>query len=141
MGGLAPGTVRDFMGTPKPQTLYYCDQPRPETEWYWRPLLSEWLTYTVLPALGCALVLAVGALVSVRSSRRGRVGWAVLAVVGVGLLLLPYFATAGLPAPEGNGRHVNESAWACIVVWAAGLGVLVSSTVSLVRLKRSACPN
>jgi len=125
------------MGTPQPQTLYYFDQPRPDAEWYWRPMLSEWLTYTVLPALGCALVLAVGVLVSVRSSQRGSVGWAALAVVGVGLLLLPFLATAGLPAPEGNGRDVNESAWACIVVWAAGLSVLVSSMVSLVRLKRS----
>ncbi|MFF1870189.1 hypothetical protein [Streptomyces sp. CB03911] len=105
-------------------------------------MLSEWLTYTVLPALGCALVLTLGALVSARCARREAAGCAVLALVGVGLLLIPFFAAAaGLPAPQGNGEHVNQSAWACIVVWTAGLGVLTSAAVSLVRLKRSAHPH
>ncbi|MGW2083752.1 hypothetical protein [Streptomyces sp. NPDC001880] len=129
LGGLVPGTVRDFMGEPQPRTLYYFDGPRPESEWYWRPLLSEWLMCTVLPAFGCAVLLAVGALVSVRSSRRERFGWAVPALVGAGLLVLPHYAAAGLPAPEGSGDHVNESASAGLVVATTGLGLLVSAWV------------
>ncbi|WP_406015264.1 hypothetical protein OG520_30130 [Streptomyces sp. NBC_00984] len=129
LGGLVPGTVRDFMGEPQPRTLYYFDGPRPESEWYWRPLLSEWLTCTVLPALGCAVLLAAGALVSVRSSRRERFGWVVPALVGVGLLVLPHYAAAGLPEPRGNGDHVDESAAAGLVVLATGLGLLVSAWV------------
>ncbi|SFX02873.1 hypothetical protein SAMN02787144_1001215 [Streptomyces atratus] len=129
LGGLVPGTVRDFMGEPQPRTLYYFDGPRPESEWYWRPLLSEWLMCTVLPALGCAVLLAVGALVSVRSSRPERFGWAVPALVGVGLLFLPDWAASGAPEPVGNGDHVNESASAGLVVLATGLGLLVSAWV------------
>lgn len=49
LGGLVPGTLRDFLGEPQPRTLYYFDGPRPESQWFWRPLLAEWLTYTVLP--------------------------------------------------------------------------------------------
>ncbi|WP_413753807.1 hypothetical protein NRF20_33125 [Streptomyces sp. R-74717] len=138
LGGLVPGSVRDFMGTPQPRTLYYFDGPRPESEWYWRPLLSEWLTYTVLPALGCAVLLTVGALVSARSSRRESAGWAVPALVGAGLLFLPHYAAAGLPTPQGNGDHVNESASAGLVVVATGLGLLVSAWVAWSRRKRSA---
>ncbi|MFF3124048.1 hypothetical protein ACFVRD_17210 [Streptomyces sp. NPDC057908] len=138
LGGLVPGSVRDFMGAPQPRTLYYFDGPRPESEWYWRPLLSEWLTYTVLPALGCAVLLTAGALVSARSSRRESVGWAVPALVGAGLLLLPHYAAAGLPTPQGNGHHVNESASAGLVVLATGLGLLVSAWVAWSRRRRSA---
>ncbi|MFF3780563.1 hypothetical protein [Streptomyces sp. NPDC001933] len=126
-GGLVPGTVRDFLGEPQPRTMYYFDGPRPESEWYWRPLLSEWLTYTVLPALGCAVLLVVGALVSARCSYRERFGWAVPALVGVGLLFLPDWAASGAPEPVGNGDHVNESAGAGLVVLATGLGLLVSA--------------
>lgn len=129
LGGLVPGTVRDFLGEPQPRTMYYFDGPRPESEWYWRPLLSEWLTYTVLPALGCAVLLAVGALVSARCSYRERFGWAVPALVGVGLLFLPDWAASGAPEPVGNGDHVNESAGAGLVVPATGLGLLVSAWV------------
>ncbi|WP_326765014.1 hypothetical protein OG978_10940 [Streptomyces sp. NBC_01591] len=142
VGGLVPGTVRDFLGEPQPRTLYYFDGPRPESEWYWRPLLSEWLTFTVLPAFGCAVLLAVGALVSVRCSRRERFGWVVPALVGVGLLFLPDRAAAGVPEPVGNGDHVNESAGAGLVVLATGLGLLVSAWVvwSRRRPRRSAGP-
>lgn len=137
LGGLVPGTLRDFLGAPQPRTLYYFDGPRPESQWYWRPLLSEWLTYTVLPALGCAVLLTVGALVSLRSSRREGIGWAVPALVGAGLLVLPHYAAAGLPAPEGNGDHVNESASAGLVVLATGVGLLVSAWVVWSRRRRS----
>ncbi|MET9658652.1 hypothetical protein [Streptomyces sp. NPDC006510] len=142
LGGLVPGTVRDFLGEPQPRTLYYFDGPRPESQWYWRPLLSEWLTFTVLPAFGCAVLLTVGALVSARSSHRERFGWAVPALVGVGLLVLPHCAAAGLPAPEGNGDHVNESAGAGLVVLATGFGLLVSAWVvrSRRRARRSVGP-
>lgn len=118
---------RDFLGEPQPRTLYYFDGPRPESQWFWRPLLAEWLTYTVLPAFGCAVLLTVGAVVSARCSRRDRFGWAVPALVGVGLLLLPGWAAAGLPEPQGNGDHVNESAGAGLVVLATGLGLLLSA--------------
>ncbi|MEU2668327.1 hypothetical protein ABZ622_05565 [Streptomyces sp. NPDC007164] len=127
LGGLVPGTLRDFLGEPQPRTLYYFDGPRPESQWYWGPLLAEWLTYTVLPAFGCAVLLTVGAVVSARSSRRDRFGWAVPAVVGVGLLFLPDWAAAGLPEPQGSGDHVNESAGAGLVVLATGLGLLLSA--------------
>ncbi|WP_406501704.1 hypothetical protein OHA04_30210 [Streptomyces sp. NBC_01590] len=129
LGGLVPGTLRDFLGEPQPRTQYYFDGPRPESEWYWRPLLSEWLTYTVLPALGCAVLLAVGALVSARCSRRERFGWVVPALVGAGLLFLPDWAASGAPEPVGSGDHVNESAGAGLVVLATGLGLLVSAWV------------
>ncbi|MGY3063745.1 MFS family permease [Streptomyces sp. TE3672] len=127
LGGLVPGTLRDFLGEPQPRTLYYFDGPRPESQWFWRPLLAEWLTYTVLPAFGCAVLLTVGAVVSARCSRRDRFGWAVPALVGVGLLFLPGWAAAGLPEPQGNGDHVNESAGAGLVVLATGLGLLLSA--------------
>uniref|UniRef100_UPI0038697731 hypothetical protein n=1 Tax=Streptomyces sp. I8-5 TaxID=3104277 RepID=UPI0038697731 len=127
LGGLVPGTLRDFLGEPQPRTLYYFDGPRPESQWFWRPLLAEWLTYTVLPAFGCAVLLTVGAVVSARCSRRDRSGWAVPALVGVGLLFLPGWAAAGLPEPQGNGDHVNESAGAGLVVLATGLGLLLSA--------------
>ncbi|MFF2326003.1 MULTISPECIES: hypothetical protein [unclassified Streptomyces] len=132
-----PGSVRDFMGAPQPRTLYYFDGPRPVSEWYWRPLLSEWLTFTVLPALGCAALLAVGALVTARSTRRESVRWVVPALVGVGLLVLPHCAAAGLPAPEGNGEHVNESATAGLAVLSTGFGLLVSAWVAWSRRKRA----
>jgi hypothetical protein len=125
--GLVPGTLRDFLGEPQPRTLYYFDGPRPQSQWYWRPLLSEWLTYTVLPAFGCAVLLAVGAVVSARSAHRERFGWVVPALVGAGLLFLPEWAAAGLPEPQGNGDHVNESAGAGLVVLATGLGLLLSA--------------
>ncbi|MGW1843121.1 hypothetical protein [Streptomyces sp. NPDC001966] len=106
LGGLVPGTVRDFLGEPQPRTMYYFDGPRPESEWYWRPLLSEWLTFTVLPALGCAVLLAVGALVSARCSYRERFGWAVPALVGAGLLFLPDWAASG-------GARTRGQRWSC----------------------------
>ncbi|WP_327366809.1 hypothetical protein [Streptomyces sp. NBC_01217] len=137
LGGLVPRSLRDFLGAPQPRTLYHFDGPRPESQWYWRPLLSEWLTYTVLPALGCAVLLTVGALVSARSPRRESVGWAVAGLVGAGLLVLPHFAAAGLPASEGDGGHVNESASAGLVVLATGLGLLVSAWVAWSRRKRA----
>ncbi|MFF8712458.1 hypothetical protein ACF07T_13575 [Streptomyces sp. NPDC015184] len=129
LGGLVPGTLRDFLGDPQPRTLYYFDGPRPESEWYWRPLLSEWVMCTVLPALGCAVLSTAGALVSVRSARRGSVGWVVPALVGVVLLVLPEWAGGGAPEPVGNGGHVNESASAGLVVLATGLGLLVTAGV------------
>ncbi|KAK1178645.1 hypothetical protein B7755_011170 [Streptomyces sp. NBS 14/10] len=137
LAGITPGTIRDFTGPPQPRTLYYFDEPRPDAEWYWQPLLSEWLTYTVLPALGCALALTAAALLTARPSRRDTVGWAVLAVVGVGLLLLPHYATAGLPQAEGNGQHVNESATAAMTVWGTGLAVLVGSVVLRRKMRRA----
>ncbi|MET9920641.1 hypothetical protein ABZZ04_26685 [Streptomyces sp. NPDC006435] len=129
LGGLVPGTLRDFLGDPQPRTLYYFDGPRPESEWYWRPLLSEWGMCTVLPALGCAVLSTAGALVSLRSARRESPGWVVPALVGVVLLVLPEWAADGLPAPEGNGDHVNESATAGLVVLATGIGLLVTAGV------------
>ncbi|MFI7362599.1 hypothetical protein ACIBO4_10760 [Streptomyces sp. NPDC050149] len=136
LGGLVPGSLRDFLGPPQPRTLRYFDGPRPASEWYWRPLLSEWLIYTVLPALGCAVLLTVGAVVCARSSRRDSAGWVVPALVGTGLLLLPHYAAAGLPAPQGNGDHVNESATAGITVMATGFGLLVSAWVARSRRRR-----
>lgn len=50
LGGLVPGSLRDFLGPPQPRTLLYFDGPRPASQWYWRPLLTEWLICTVLPA-------------------------------------------------------------------------------------------
>ncbi|MFF3390440.1 hypothetical protein ACFYW1_05855 [Streptomyces sp. NPDC002669] len=138
LGGLVPGTLRDFLGDPQPRTLYYFDGPRPESEWYWRPLLSEWVLCTVLPALGCAVLLTAGALVSVRSVRRESAGWVVPALVGVALLVLPEWAADGLPGPEGNGDHVNESAAAGLVVLATGFGLLVTAGVVRSRRGRSA---
>ncbi|MEU5640710.1 hypothetical protein [Streptomyces milbemycinicus] len=138
LAAIAPGTIRDFTGPPQPRTLYYFDEPRPDADWYWQPLLSEWLTYTVLPALGCALALTAAVLLAARSSRRDTLGWAVLAVVGVGLLLLPHYATAGLPQAEGNGDHVNESATAAMAVWGTGLVVLIGSLVLRRRMRRAA---
>ncbi|MFD7190207.1 hypothetical protein [Streptomyces sp. NPDC059914] len=138
VGGVVPGTLRDFLGEPRPRTLYYYDGPRPAAEWYWRPLLSEWWGYTVLPALGCAVLLAVGALVAVRSARRESVGWVLLALVGVGLLVLPEWAGGGAPEPVGQGGHVNESAGAAIVVLATGFGLLL--TAGVVRsVRRGRC--
>ncbi|MFJ5921491.1 hypothetical protein ACIQF6_02665 [Kitasatospora sp. NPDC092948] len=89
------------------------------------------MTYTVLPALGCALLVAVGARVSARFSAPRALNWAVLALTGVALFVLPSVASAGLPAPEGNGRHVDESAYAELVV---ALGVLAVALVSALRL-------
>ncbi|MES4906785.1 MULTISPECIES: hypothetical protein [unclassified Streptomyces] len=137
LAGITPGTIRDFTGPPQPRTLYYFDEPRPDAEWYWHPLLSEWLTYTVLPALGCALAVTAAALLSARASRHATLGWAVLAALGVGLLLLPHYATAGLPPAEGNGDHVNESPIAAMTVWATGLGVLLSAVVLRRRMRRA----
>ncbi|MGY0062432.1 hypothetical protein ACWY4P_38875 [Streptomyces sp. LZ34] len=136
LGGITPGTIRDFTGPPQPRTLYYFDEPRPDAEWYWQPLLSEWLTYTVLPALACALALTAAVLWSAHQPRRSGAGWAVLTALGAGLLLLPHYATAGLPAPEGNGDHVNESAIASLAVWGTGLGVLLSAVVLRRRTRR-----
>lgn len=138
LGGLVPGTLRDFLGDPQPRTLYYFDGPRPESDWYWRPLLSEWVMCTVLPALGCAVLLTAGALVSVRSARRGSAGWVVPALVGMVLLVLPEWAGGGAPEPVGNGDHVNESAAAGLVVLATGLGLLV--TAGVVRSARRGGP-
>ncbi|MFF4340665.1 hypothetical protein ACFY00_12090 [Kitasatospora sp. NPDC001540] len=137
LGGLAPGTVRDFLGEPRPRTLYYFDAPRPAAEWYWTPLLTEWLTQTLLPALGCALLLAAAVRALARLSRPRSSNWVALALTGTGLLVLPAWATAGLPAPEGNGGHVDESAMATMTVWGVALGVMASASVSLVRLRRT----
>ncbi|MFF2010508.1 hypothetical protein ACFVWY_15735 [Streptomyces sp. NPDC058195] len=133
-GGMVPGTLRDFLGDPQPRTLYYYDGPRPGAQWYWRPLLSEWLAYTVLPALGCAVLLTAGALLAVRCARRGSVGWVLPALVGLGLLVLPDWAGGGAPEPVGGGGHVNESAAAGITVLATGWGLLV--TAGVVRSRR-----
>ncbi|WP_203593231.1 hypothetical protein [Streptomyces sp. SID9124] len=137
LGGLVPGSLRDFLGPPQPRTLYYFDGPRPASQWYWRPLLSEWLVHTVLPALGCAVLLTVCALLCSRSSRRESVRWAVTAPVGLGLLVLPHYAAAGLPAPEGNGDHVNESATAGMAVAATGLALLAAAWIAWSRRHRS----
>ncbi|WP_406380849.1 hypothetical protein [Streptomyces sp. NBC_01618] len=75
---------------------------------------------------------------SVRSSRREGVGWAVPALVGAGLLVLPHYAAAGLPAPEDDGDQVNESASAGFAVLATGIGLLVSAWVVWSRRRRSA---
>ncbi|MEU9133108.1 hypothetical protein AB0D08_34260 [Kitasatospora sp. NPDC048540] len=136
LGGLAPGTVRDFTGPPQPATGYYFDLPRPEPDWYWGPLMSEWLTYTVLPAVVGALVVAAAAAAAERARRWEGAGRAALAVAGVALLILPPVATAGLPAPEGNGGHVNESAAAGVADWAAGLAALLAALVWQVRAGR-----
>lgn len=136
LGGLVPGSLRDFLGPPQPRTLFYFDGPRPASQWYWQPLLSEWLIYTALPALGCAVLLTVGAVVCARSSRRDSAGWVVPALVGTGLLLLPHYAAAGLPAPQGNGDHVNESATAGISVMATGFGLLVWAWIARSRRRR-----
>ncbi|MFC8716856.1 hypothetical protein [Kitasatospora sp. NPDC057198] len=137
-GGLLPGSVRDFLGEPRPETLYYFDGPRPDAQWYWGPLLAEWLTHTVLPALGCALLITAGVRLSARFSRPRALGRAVLALTGAGLLLLPSVASAGLPAPVGNGRHVNESAETGMVVVAVAFGVL---TVALVPRRGKGRPD
>ncbi|MEV5605866.1 hypothetical protein AB0L33_30965 [Streptomyces sp. NPDC052299] len=136
LGGLVPGSLRDFLGPPQPRTLYYFDGPRPGSQWYWRPLLTEWLVHTVLPAVGCAVLLTVCALLCARSSRRERARWAVPVSVGLGLLVLPHYAAAGLPAPEGNGDHVNESATAGMAVAATGFGLLVSAWIAWTRRRR-----
>ncbi|MEV6207722.1 hypothetical protein [Kitasatospora sp. NPDC051914] len=124
-GGLLLGTLRDFLGDPQPRTLYYFDDPRPEAEWYWRPLLAEWGTYTVLPALLCALVVLFAA----RSPRWAAGGTVALALTGAALLFLPFVAAHGLPEPEGNGEHVNKSAAATLTVLATALGVLAGAAV------------
>ncbi|GGV35456.1 hypothetical protein GCM10010495_60590 [Kitasatospora herbaricolor] len=51
----------------------------------------------------------------------------------------PAYGWGVLPGRSVSGG-VIRSAWACIVVRTAGLGVLTSAVVSLVRLKRSARP-
>ncbi|BAJ32603.1 MULTISPECIES: hypothetical protein [Kitasatospora] len=138
LGGLAPGSIRDFLGTPQPRTLYYYDQPRPDAEWYGTPLLAEWLTYTVLPALVCVLLLTAGARFSARRARPKSLNWPLLALTGAGLLLLPVVVSGGAPAPQGNGGHVNESAGAVFVVWGVAFGVLTAALVSWARRGRPA---
>ncbi len=137
VAGLLPGSIRDFLGTPQPRTLYYYDWPRPEAEWYWAPLLHEWLTYTVLPALGCALLLATGVRLSARLSPPKRLNCVLLALTGTVLFFLPAVASAGLPAPEGNGQHVNESFKAGLVVAVVSLGVLTAALISGLRLRHA----
>ncbi|MEU3652559.1 hypothetical protein AB0E67_06860 [Streptomyces sp. NPDC032161] len=86
------------------------------------------------------MLLTAGVLVSARFSRPARVGWAVPALVGAALLVLPDIAASGAPAPVGNGDHVDESSSAGLVVLATGLGLLVSAWVVWSRRRRAVRP-
>ncbi|MGW6918219.1 hypothetical protein ACWGB8_31060 [Kitasatospora sp. NPDC054939] len=136
LGGTWCGTVSDLQGAPAP-LLYYMD-PMPDEQWYGRPLLVEWSTRTLLPAAGCALVLLTVAMAD-RARQPGGlrpVGAVLLSALAAALLVLPGYAAAGLPEPEGNGDHVNEGGVAGLTVGLLGLLVAVPAVRSLRRVRR-----
>ncbi|MGW4890788.1 hypothetical protein ACWEQL_00750 [Kitasatospora sp. NPDC004240] len=135
-GGAWCGTVADLRGAPQP-LLYYLP-PMADEQWYGRPLLIEWTTRTLLPALCCAVVL----LLVTSADRPGRpvrlrdLDTVLLSALGPALLAFPGFAGDGLPEPEGNGDHLNEGVGPILLLWLLGLPVTVLAVGRIRRLRR-----
>ncbi|MBC6460773.1 hypothetical protein HKK72_23245 [Actinomadura sp. HBU206391] len=132
LGGALLGTLRGLRGPPDP-ILYFMD-PMPDEQWYWSLMLQHWAARTILPAVACAVALAVVAWSSSRWLWRPRqiavsTGLLWLAV-SLGMFVLPsviaYDGTI-----EGNGEHVNESAIAALTAW---LMALIALIVGVVRV-------
>ncbi|MFI6585916.1 hypothetical protein [Embleya sp. NPDC050493] len=131
--GLLPGTYQDLTGPSPP--LVYSEDSTPDDQWYWKAFTTEWITGTVLPAFGCALVVASFVAFSGRSSRKRLMSFIGVLVTGVGgvlLILLPALASAGAPSPEGNGQHVDESAITAMGVSFIGLCLVLRSVIGLI---------
>ncbi|WP_406300150.1 hypothetical protein OG948_33925 [Embleya sp. NBC_00888] len=131
--GLLPGTYQDLTGS-SPRLVYFEDST-PDDRWYWNAFATQWITGTVLPAFGCALVVASFAAFSGGSSRKRLMSFIGVLVTGVGgvlLIFLPALASAGAPSPEGNGQHVDESAITAMGVTLIGLCLVLRSVMGLI---------
>ncbi|MGW0803974.1 hypothetical protein [Nonomuraea sp. NPDC002799] len=88
-------------------------------------MLAHWAGKVALPAVVCAAALT---LLTARSYRRRQsvAAGVTLLFSGIALLLLPVIASYLAPEVQGNGQHVNESAYAGIRCWIIGIPVLTA---------------
>ncbi|MGW4421722.1 hypothetical protein [Streptosporangium sp. NPDC004631] len=134
IGGSFMDTLRDLAGPPA-RALYF--EPRiPDERWYWTTMLSHWTGKVILPAIVCAIALALLVARPYRKQQSILIG-AALTLGSIALLLLPVICSVLAPEIQGSGGHTDWSFSAFARCWGLGIPLLIIGMLRTILLSRS----